>query len=74
MAQYHKRVLEQGYDLSAIEGTPYFYRQFGYEYAIPLDEQTRIRLEEIPDYEPLYTIRPFMNHDVSKAMELLARS
>ena len=42
--------------------------------AIPLDEQTRIRLEEIPDYEPLYTIRPFMNHDVSKAMELLARS
>jgi predicted acetyltransferase len=73
-AQYHKRVLEQGYDLSAIEGIPYFYRQFGYEYAIPLDEQTRIRLEEIPDYEPVCTIRPFTNHDVSKAMELLARS
>jgi predicted acetyltransferase len=74
MAQYHKRVLEQGYDLSAIEGIPYFYRQFGYEYALPLDEQTRIRLEEIPDYKPVCTIRPFTNHDVSKAMELLARS
>ena len=74
MAEYHKRVLERGYDLSAIEGIPYFYRQFGYEYAIPLDEQTRIRLDEIPDYEPVCTFRPFTNHDVSKAMELLARS
>lgn len=74
MAEYHKRVLEQGYDLSAIEGIPYFYRQFGYEYAIPLDEQTRIRLAEIPDYEPVCTIRPFTDQDVSKAMELLARS
>ncbi|HVP16876.1 MAG TPA: GNAT family N-acetyltransferase, partial [candidate division Zixibacteria bacterium] len=74
MAEYHKRVLECGYDLSTIEGIPYFYRQFGYEYAIPLDEQTRIRLDEIPDYEPVCTIRPFTNRDVSKSMELLARS
>jgi len=74
MAEYHKRVLEQGYDLSAIEGIPYFYRQFGYEYALPLDEQTRIRLGEIPEYKSACTIRPFTNHDVSKAMELLARS
>jgi predicted acetyltransferase len=71
MEEYDKRVLEQGYYLSAIEGIPYFYRQFGYEYAIPLDEQTRIRLEEIPDYEPVHTIRPLANSDISKAMELL---
>jgi hypothetical protein len=74
MVEYHKRVLEQEYDLSAIEGIPYFYRQFEYEYAIPLDEQTRIRLESIPDNKPVYTVRLFTNHDVSKAMELLARS
>lgn len=71
MEEYDKRVLEQEYYLSAIEGIPYFYRQFGYEYAIPLDEQTRIRLEKIPDYEPVHTIRPLANSDILKAMELL---
>jgi predicted acetyltransferase len=74
MAEYNKRVLEQGYDMSAIEGIPYFYRQFGYEYALPLDEQARIRLDEIPEYSPACTIRPFTDQDVSKAMELLERS
>ncbi len=73
MAEYHKRVFEQGYDLSVIEGIPYFYRQFGYEYALPLDEQARIRLEEIPDYECAHTIRPFTSHDIPKAIELLAQ-
>jgi predicted acetyltransferase len=74
MEEYDKRVLERGYYLSAIEGIPYFYRQFGYEYAIPLDEQTRIRLEKISDYEPVHTIRPLANSDISKAMELLESS
>ena len=36
--EFHEQVAEHGYDLCAIEGIPYFYRQFGYEYAIPLLE------------------------------------
>lgn len=74
MEEYHKQVSEQAYDLSAIEGIPNYYRQFGYEYAIPLDERTEIRLDQIPDYEPKYTIRQFTNDDVPKAQHLLAQT
>jgi predicted acetyltransferase len=74
MTGYHRRVEEEGYDLSAIEGIPYYYRQFGYEYALPLDEQTRIGLEKVPDGEIKHRIRPFNNCDVPKAMQLLAKS
>jgi predicted acetyltransferase len=71
MEEYHKQVLKQEYDLSAIEGIPNYYRQFGYEYALPLLEETRIRLDQIPDYESRHTIRPFTSDDVPKAMRLL---
>jgi predicted acetyltransferase len=74
MTEYHRRVEEGGYDLSAIEGIPYYYRQFGYEYALPLDEQTRIELEKVPDCEIGHRIRPFNNCDVPKTMQLLAKS
>ncbi|MEM3459050.1 MAG: GNAT family N-acetyltransferase [Candidatus Bathyarchaeia archaeon] len=40
--EFHKQAAEQGYDLCAIEGIPYFYRQFGYEYALPLLEETKL--------------------------------
>jgi predicted acetyltransferase len=72
--EFDKRVAEQDYDLCAIEGIPYFYRQFGYEYALPLDEETRINLDEVPDYSSKLDIRPFTNSDMPKAMELLAKA
>ncbi len=72
--EFHKKATKQGYDLCAIEGIPYFYRQFGYEYAIPLLEETRIRLDQIPDYESNLNIRPFTNEDIPKAMQLLTQS
>ncbi len=74
MAEYHKRVSEQRYDLSAIEGIPCFYRQFGYEYAVSLDEQTRIRLDEIPNCTSAYSVRPFTRGDISKAMQLFTQA
>jgi predicted acetyltransferase len=74
MAEYHERVSEQEYDLCAIEGIPYFYRQFGYEYALPLDEQIRIRLDEIPNYASAHAIRPFACGDISRAMQLFGRA
>jgi predicted N-acetyltransferase YhbS len=72
--EFHMQATKREYDLCAIEGIPYFYRQFGYEYAIPLNEETRIRLDQIPDYESKLDIRPFTEKDISKAMQLLMQS
>jgi len=71
VTEFHKRVADKGYDLSIIKGIPYFYRQFGYEYAIPLDPETRIKIHQIRDYEPKHDIRPFASKDIPKAMQLL---
>lgn len=71
--EFHRQAEEQEYDLCAIEGIPYFYRQFGYEYAIPLNEETRIRFDQIPDYESNLDIRPFTEKDIPKAMQLLTQ-
>jgi len=72
--EYHKEVAEQGFDLSVIEGIPYFYRQFGYEYALTHDEETTISLEKLPEFESNLRIRPFNIKDIPKAMKLLAQS
>jgi len=72
--EFHKRAAEQKYDLCAIEGIPYYYRQFGYEYALPLDEEAKIELNKIPHHEATVQIRPFIEEDIPKAMKLLARS
>lgn len=69
--EYHKQLSEEGYDLSAIEGIPYFYRQFGYEYALPLLEQVTIRLDEVPDHNVVDEIRPFTKSDIPQASRLL---
>lgn len=41
-----------GFDLSHIQGIPYFYRQFGYEYAAPLEAWWRLELHRAPDGPP----------------------
>lgn len=74
MREYHKKVSEEGYDLSVIEGIPYYYRQFGYEYALPLQEETRIDINKIPDYKSVHAIRPFTGKDISRAEQLLAQA
>lgn len=72
--EYHKEVVNQGYDLSVIEGIPYFYRQFGYEYAIPLDEEIVIPLERLPSQESMVEIRHFTDKEIPRAMKLLAET
>jgi hypothetical protein len=45
----HEELLGQGgYDLGIIQGIPYFYRQFGYQYAIPLVGGRHVELHAIP--------------------------
>jgi predicted acetyltransferase len=74
VGEFHKDVEKQGYELAVIEGIPYFYRQFGYEYSIPLLEETRIRLDQITKHETNVNIRRFAEKDVPSAMNLLERA
>ncbi len=71
---FHRSIAEEGYDLSAIEGIPYFYRQFGYEYAIPLKEEVSMKLDQIPEFEDSHEVRPLTPEDIPRAMLLLAES
>jgi hypothetical protein len=49
VARFKELLREGGYDLSHIQGIPYFYRQFGYEYALPLKGGWRVELHQVPD-------------------------
>lgn len=49
---YDELLREGGFDLSHIQGIPYFYRQFGYEYAVPLEAWWRLELHMAPEMAP----------------------
>lgn len=70
-----KVMLNEGaYDLSAIQGIPYFYRLLGYEYALPLEGGWTIQPNQIPDTLPAhaqgYTFRLAEIDDVPDLMRL----
>lgn len=45
---FRQRLAERGCLLSIIQGIPWFYRQFGYEYALPLEATTALELRQVP--------------------------
>jgi len=45
---FKRRLRERGCLLSHIQGIPYFYRQFGYEYALPLEGGLRLEFRDVP--------------------------
>jgi hypothetical protein len=56
---FKRRLVERGCLLSFIQGIPYYYRQFGYEYALPLEGGLRMTGRELPDLTvPPFTFRP----------------
>jgi GNAT superfamily N-acetyltransferase len=62
MGEIDRMLRAKGCLLSCIEGIPYFYKQFGYEYAVPLASCAKLGLRQIPSLaaghaEPV-TIRP----------------
>lgn len=62
----HRALLQAGsYDISHIQGIPYFYRQFGYEYAMPLEGGYRLELRDVHESEsnPM-VIRPAGEADI----------
>lgn len=48
MEFFKQRLRERGCLLSHIQGIPYYYRQFGYQYALPLDGNLRLEWRDVP--------------------------
>jgi hypothetical protein len=51
-AVFKRRLAERGCLLSLIQGIPYFYRQFGYEYALPLEGGLLLSSRTLPAPDP----------------------
>ena len=60
---HHAMLADEGYDLSHIQGIPYFYRQFGYEYALPLEMHWNTELHMVPDPAKPLHCRPATEAD-----------
>jgi len=60
-----------GYDLCALAGIPFFYRQFGYEYSLDLDHKTTVAVSQLPEMQPSLEAKGFTEADIPAAAELL---
>jgi hypothetical protein len=73
-ARHAELLREGGYDLSHIQGIAYFYRQFGYQYALPLEGGWRVDLHIVPqpknDHPPGYSFRQATIDDLSILIRL----
>ncbi len=72
MARHQELLHEGAFDLSHIQGIGYFYRQFGYEYALPLDAYWNLELRCLPDkpVETRYSFQLAMMQDIPVLMRL----
>jgi predicted N-acetyltransferase YhbS len=68
---FQQRLRERGCLLSQIQGIPYYYRQFGYEYALPLEGGLRLELRDVPEQpEAVFTFRLATLDDLSILLRL----
>jgi GNAT superfamily N-acetyltransferase len=68
---FRQRLRERGYLLSQIQGIPYYYRQFGYEYALPLEGGLRLETRHVPTPpDDAFTFRLATPHDLPTLMRL----
>ncbi len=74
LVNHLKECLAEGeYDLSFIGGIPYYYRQFGYDYALPLEGYWHLPLYHIPsavENAPVCTFRDAAPDDIPALMEM----
>jgi hypothetical protein len=65
VALFDQRLRERGCLFSNIQGIPYFYRQFGYEYALPLEGGLRLETRHVPDPPGVpFSFRPATKKDL----------
>ncbi len=73
-AMLHARSEAEGHLVQAITGIPYFYRQFGYEYALELEGRRVAYLDRVPPAPQgtpeAYTLRAATPQDIPRLMEL----
>ena len=69
--RFDEAAVDGGYDLCALAGIPFFYRQFDYEYALDLDHKTTVAVSELPDTQPSLDSRRFTEADIPAAAGLL---
>jgi hypothetical protein len=68
---FKRRLNERGCLLSQIQGIPYYYRQFGYEYALPLEGGLRLEIRHIPARpDTPFTFRMAALKDIPALMQL----
>jgi GNAT superfamily N-acetyltransferase len=68
---FKRRLRERGCLLSQIQGIPYFYRQFGYEYALPLEGGLLLELRAVPTPpEQQFTFRLATSDDIPALMRM----
>jgi predicted N-acetyltransferase YhbS len=64
---FKRRLRERGCLLSQIQGIPYYYRQFEYEYALPLEGGLRLETRHVPDAP--FTFRLATSDDLPTLMK-----
>jgi predicted N-acetyltransferase YhbS len=73
----HARSAHLGHDFQGITGIAYYYRQFGYEYAVALDNNLRVSFDRIPKLgegqSETHSLRPATVEDIPLLMELSER-
>lgn len=76
VARFEVLLREGGFHLSHIQGIPYFYRQFGYEYALPLEGGWHLNLYQIADLGEAETVCfcAAENGDIPTLMQLYDRA
>ena len=76
--RFHRMVCERDYDLSIIEGIPYYYRQYGYAYAVDHRAYDALPLSRIPEEREgrtsEYRLRPATVADIGALTELCVRA
>lgn len=80
--QYFDHMLTEGkYDISSIQGIPYFYRKYGYDFILPLGRMIHLRHTAIPaiiaENRPSFMdiqVRPLKDEDTLGLLELYSRA
>jgi predicted N-acetyltransferase YhbS len=68
---FERRLRKRGCLLSHIQGIPYYYRQFGYEYALPLEGGLRLETRHVPTPpDAPFTFRLATQDDLPALMRL----
>ena len=74
--RFQTLVRERGFDFSIIQGIPFYYRQFGYGYALDHTHAIQLKPSEIPSAagEGPLRLRPFGQEDIPAAAWLYQES